>query len=451
MKNKTINLLNGNLFKNIFLFSLPLVLTNILQVFFHIADVAFVGRFSGPSALGSVGSTATLVNLFTGFFIGVSSGINVCIAKYIGQGDKKRVGQSVHTSFLLMIIISFVLVGVGLLSSRALLELLGTKSELIDGSHLYMKYFFCAIPGIAIYNYGNAVFSSMGDTKKPLFVLSVSGGLNVILNLVFVVCFNMGVEGVALSTFISQYVSATLLLVMLFKNNSICALKIENMKINKSRTKEILKLSLPSGFQHSLFAIANLFIQSGVNSLDTVMVEGNSAAINADALIFDVMAAFYVGCSTFVGQNHGANKKDRVLKTFYICLLYSFVISAVLGGLLMIFGKQFLSMFTTSEAVIAAGMKRIMLMGWAYCFSAFMDTATAASRGLGKTLVPTILVIGGVVIFRIVWVKTIFAYYNTYESLYLLYFFSYIITSIAELIYFAYAYKKAYKIKEIKN
>lgn len=451
MKNKTINLLNGNLFKNIFLFSLPLVLTNILQVFFHIADVAIVGRFSGPNALGAVGSTATLVNLFTGFFIGVSSGINVCIAKYIGQGDKKRIGQSVHTSFLLMCIIGILLMGVGQLFARPLLELLGTKSELIDGSTLYLRYFFFAMPGIAIYNYGNAVFSSKGDTKKPLLVLCISGVINVILNLVFVICFNMGVEGVALSTFICQYISAGLLLFMLFKNDSYCALKIECMKINKSRTKEILRLSLPSGFQHSLFAIANLFIQSGVNSLDTVMVEGNSAAINADSLIFDVMAAFYVGCSTFIGQNHGANKKDRVLKTFYICLLYSFVISAVLGGLLMLFGRQFLSVFTTSEAVIDAGMKRIMLMGWAYCFSAFMDTATAASRGLGKTLVPTILVIGGVVIFRIVWVKTVFAYYKTYESLYLLYFFSYIITSIAELIYFAYAYKKTYKSREITD
>ena len=450
MKRK-VDLLHGNLFKSILLFSLPLVFSNLLQVFFHMADVAVVGRFSGPTALGAVGSTATLVSLFTGFLIGLGSGINVCIAKYIGQGDKKRVSQTVHTAFLLTIIVGLVLMAVGELFSRKLLELLGTKSELIAGAELYMRYFFAAVPGVAIYNYGNAVFSSMGDTKKPLIILSVTGVLNVILNLVFVIVFDMSVEGVALSTFISQYISSGLLILLLFKSKSICALRFKEIKIYKSRIKELLKLGVPSGFQHALFAIANLFIQSGVNSLDTVMVEGNSAAINADALIFDIMAAFYVACSTFIGQNHGANNKERVLKSFYICLLYSFTVSAILGGLLMIFARQFLSAFTTSEAVMDAGVKRIMLMGWAYCFSAFMDTATAASRGLGKTLIPTIIVISGVVIFRIVWVKTIFAYYNTYESLYLLYIFSYVITSIPELIYFAYIYKKTYSSKEKIN
>lgn len=444
MKRKQIDLINGSLFKNILLFSLPLMFSNVLQVFFHMADIAIVGRFSGSIALGSVGSTATLVTLFTGFLIGVGSGINVLVAKYIGQKDRQRISESVHTGFIFCLILGILLLVLGQIFSKPLLNLLGTKPELLPGAMLYLKIYFLSMPGVALFNYGNAVFSAMGDTKKPLLFLSIAGVVNVILNIVFVVGFKMSVDGVAIATVISQYISALLLLYFLIKSKKECYLKAKELKLNSRRMVEMLKLGVPTGFQYSIFAIANLFIQAGVNTFDTVMVEGNSAAANADALLYDVMAAFYVACSTFIGQNYGANKKERVLKSFYVCLLYSFLVGVILGGSLIIFGKQFMSMFTTDEAVIQAGMKRINIMGWSYCFSAFMDTAIAASRGIGKTIVPTIIVILGSCVFRVIWIYTVFAYYKTFESLYLLYIFSYVLTSISELIYFAVSFRKIY-------
>ena len=444
-KGKPLCLTEGPLFKNILIFSLPLMLSNLLQVLFNMSDIAVVGRFAGGVALGAVGSTATLVTLFTGFLIGIGSGVNALIAKYIGAEADESTSSSCYASATVSLIAGVLIAVLGIGLSKPFLLLLNTKPDLIDGAVLYIRIYFCGMPALAIYNFGNGVLSADGDTKRPLIFLSIAGVLNVGLNLLFVIVFNMSVAGVALASIISQYLSAFLIIFALCRTNRPYKLDFRKFKVIGDKVKRVLLLGVPAGFQNAIFAIANLFIQAGVNSFDTVMVEGNSAAANADGLVYDIMAAFYMACTSFMAQNLGAGKKDRLLKCYFVSLIYSFGIGLIMSGLLVLFGKQFLSLFTTEQEVIEAGMKRLYIMGYSYAVSAIMDCAIAASRGLGKTVIPTIIVILGSCVFRIIWVYTVFAYFKTIPSLYLLYVFSWAITAVAEIIYFIIIYKKTTK------
>ena len=445
MKNAK-TLTEGPLAKQILLVSLPLALSNLLQVLFNMSDVAVVGRFAGSTALGAVGSTSIFVTLFTGFLIGLSNGINVLVARFYGAKHPGDVKKTVHSALIISFIAGVILLFVGLLGSPALLELLNTKPDLLPGAILYLRVYFLGMPALALYNFGNAVFSAIGDTKKPLVYLSIAGALNIVLNLFFVIVCQLNVMGVALASAISQCVSAGLILRALTKVQDCYALDLHTIKLDLGMTKRILLLGVPAGFQNAVFAIANLFIQAGVNSFDSLMVKGNSAAANADAMIYDAMAAFYMACASFMSQNYGAGKPDRVKKSYFIALAYSFGVGLLLGGSLFLFGRQFLALFTTEAAVIDAGMKRVGVMGLAYCISAFMDCTIAASRGLGKTVVPTIIVILGSCVFRVIWVYTIFAHFHTIPSLYLLYPCSWILTAFAEILYFVHCYKDAMKI-----
>ena len=443
---KAISLTEGPLAKQILFVSLPLMLSNLLQVLFNISDVAIVGRFAGSTALGSVGSTSIFVTLFTGFLIGLGGGINVLVARYYGAGRAKDVEKTVGSSLIISLIAGVILLLVGLFGSPALLRTINTKPDLLPGAVMYLRVYFLGMPALALYNYGNAVFSAIGDTKKPLIYLAIAGVLNVILNLFFVIVCHLSVVGVALASAISQCVSAGLILHALTKVQDSYALHLRKLKFDRTIGQRVLMLGVPAGLQNAVFAFANLFIQAGVNSFDSLMVKGNSAAANADNLIYDAMAAIYMACASFMSQNYGAGKVERVKKSFFISMAYSFVIGLVLGGSLLLFGREFLALFTTEPAVIDAGMHRIGVMGLAYCISAFMDCTIAACRGLGETVVPTILVVLGSCAFRVIWVYTIFAYFHTIPSLYLLYPFSWGLTAIAEIIYFVRIYKKAMRI-----
>ena len=557
MSSSAKSLTEGPLAKQIFLVSLPLVLSNLLQVLFNMSDVAVVGRFAGSTALGSVGSTSIFVTLFTGFLIGLSNGINVLVARFYGARHADDVEKTVHSALLVSLAAGVLLLLIGLLGSPALLHLLNTKEDLYPGAVLYLRVYFLGMPALALYNYGNAIFSAIGETKKPLYYLCIAGVLNILLNLFFVIVCHLDVVGVALASAISQCVSAFLVLraltrvqdcyaldfhkvaldpattqrilalglpagfqnavfaianlfiqagvnsfdSLMVKGNSAAAnadnmiydamaafymacasfmsqnygagkpdrvkksyfialaysfgvglvqdcyaLDFHKVALDPATTQRILALGLPAGFQNAVFAIANLFIQAGVNSFDSLMVKGNSAAANADNMIYDAMAAFYMACASFMSQNYGAGKPDRVKKSYFIALAYSFGAGLVLGGSLFIFGRQFLALFTTEGAVIDAGMKRVGVMGFAYCISAFMDCTIAASRGLGKTVVPTVIVVLGSCVFRVIWVYTIFAHFHTIPSLYLLYPCSWTLTAIAEIVYFIHAYKDSMKI-----
>ena len=440
------NLTEGPLGRQILVFSLPLVLSNLLQAVFNMTDIAVVGRFAGSQALGSVGSTTIFITLMTGFLIGLGGGVNVLVARFYGAEHPKDVERSVHSALLVCLAAGVLLLAVGVAFSPVLMRLLGTKPDLIDGAILYLRIYFLGMPAMAIYNFGNGVFSAVGNTRKPLVYLTIAGVLNVLLDMFFVIVCKMSVAGAALATILTQYLSAFLILRALARTDGCYGLRREKLQLDPAMTRSILELGVPAGCQNAIFALANLFIQASINTFDTVVVSGNSAAANADPLVYDVMAAFYTACASFMSQNYGAGKPERVKRSYFISLGYSFGIGAVLGLSLVLFGQTFLSLFTTEPAVAEAGMQRLVIMGLSYPISAFMDCTIAASRGLGRTIVPTFIVIMGSCVFRVIWVYTVFAFFGTLLSLYLLFVCSWTITAIAEGIYFVRVYREEMKI-----
>ncbi|MCQ2593516.1 MAG: MATE family efflux transporter [Treponema sp.] len=435
------DLTTGSLSRGIFFYSLPLMFSNILQVLFNIADIAVAGRFAGPLALGAVGSTSHLLFLFTGILMGIGGGVNVIVAFYIGAKSKESMDLSVHSSFLISLIAGLLLMFIGLIFANPVLVLIKTKPELLEGAVLYFKIYMLGIPGVAVFNYGNAVLSAAGDTKRPLFYLTAAGVINVILNLIFVISFNMSCAGVALASTISQYISALLVMAAIFKGLGNIKFSFRKLSLNREISIKLLKIGIPAGLQNAIFSVANTFIQVGVNSFNAIMVAGTAACSNLDNIVYSTMNGFYTACATFIGQNYGAGKKDRIIKSMIIANVYAFVIGAIESTLMYIFGHQCFALFTTDPAVIEAGMLRFGIMFFSLPVASFMDNTIAANRGLGKTFVPSIIVLIGSCFFRIAWIYTVFAYFKTIPSLFLLYIFSWIITAIAEMIYFFKQYR----------
>jgi len=432
----------GKLTKNIFLFSLPLMFTNVLQVLFNMADLAVAGRFAGSEYMGAIGCTASLVFLFTGFMIGLGGGVNVITARYIGAELTDQVEETVHTSLIICFLAGVVMLLIGIFGSPIFLRWLGTKPELMPLSVKYLQIYFWGMPALGVYNFGSAVLSAAGETRKPLIFLSIAGAVNVCLNLLLVIGRGMDVDGVAYATVTAQYLSASMVILCLLKRKDCIRLRFRSLRIHPRKAKTLLTLGLPAGLQNSIFAIANLFVQSGVNTFDPVVVEGVAAAANGDGLIFQMMYATYVGCATFVSQNYGAGNRDRIMKSYKVALFWGVAVSAAACALLLIFGEEFLSLFTKEPAVVKEGMVRLRVMAFSVPVSAFMDCTIAASRGLGRTAVPTVIVIIGSCLFRVVWVYTVFAWIGTVMSLYLLYIFSWAITAAAEIIYFHRIYRR---------
>ena len=435
-KKYEIDMCNGAILPKLLAFTLPLMCSSVLQLLFNAADIIVVGNFAGDTALAAVGSNTALINLLTNFFLGLSIGANVLVARFYGAKAEEDVSDTVHTAMLLSVFSGIILTVIGCIGARQILIWMQTPEDVLPLATTYLRIYFIGMTSMMVYNFGSAILRAKGDTQRPLYFLLAAGVLNVVLNLFFVIVCNLDVAGVALASAISQCVSAGLILHALTRVQDCYALHFKEAKLDPAMTKSILALGLPAGFQNAIFAIANLFIQAGVNSFDSLMVKGNSAAANADPLIYDCMAAFYMACASFMSQNYGAGKPDRVKKSYFISLAYSFGVGLALGGGLFLFGRQFLALFTTESAVIDAGMKRVGVMALAYCISAFMDCTIAASRGLGKTVVPTVIVIMGSCVFRVIWVYTIFAHFHTIPSLYLLYPCSWALTAIAEILYF---------------
>ena len=418
----------------ILLFSLPLMASNVLQVLFNMADIAVIGRFAGSLSMAAVGSTATAVTLFTGILIGVGGGINALVARYYGARDRQELQRTVHSSAIICLICGILLLIFGFFGSRPLLRLLNTKPELLDKATLYMQIYFCGMPALALYNFGNAVYSAIGNTKKPLYYLLFSGIVNVVLNLVFVIVCDLDVAGVALASIISQYLSAIFLTAALFRSREAYGLSPKLLRLHRKNCREILTLGIPAGLQNAIFYIANMFIQAGVNSFDTVMVAGNSAAANADGLVYDVMAAFYTACSSFIGLNYGAGRRREIRRSYLICLGYSFGAGAILGFSLVAFGPTFLTLFTTDAAVIEAGMMRLKVFATTYFLCGVMDTLCGVLRGMGAAMLPTIVSLIGSCAFRIFWIYCILPFDRTLTMLYISYPVSWILTSLIHLI-----------------
>ena len=439
----SVNMTEGSLWKNMLLFSLPLMLTQVLEVLFNLSDVAIAGKFADYRALGAVGSTTLLVSLFTGLLIGMGSGVNVAVARGLGMGDKQRVEKTVHTSFVLCAAFGVVLCLICVLLARPMLALLHTKDELMDGAVLYLKIYALSMPAMAVYN---CIMSAVGDTRRPLLYLSVAGVLNVVLNLFFVIRCHMAAEGVAIASVIAQCLSALLIVLHLLRRKDACRLELRRLRVHPQEARRVLAIGIPTGLQNAIFAVANLFVQVGLNSFDAVTVSGSSAAANADTLLFNMMAAFYTGCASFVSRNWGAGKTERIVKSYLVSMCYAAGVGAVCGLLLLFFGRSFLGLFANETEVIDAGMQRLRIMSFSYVVSPLMDASIAASRGIGKSVGPTVIVILGSCVFRVIWVYTIFAHFHTIPSLYLLYPCSWTLTAIAEIVYFIHAYKDSMKI-----
>lgn len=435
----------GKLHGKIVRFALPLILTNFLQLFFNMADLAVAGRFAGSHALGAVGSTTTAVWLFTGFLIGVANGVNVIVARCLGAKDNAATVRAVHTAFLLCALVGILSMAAGLFGATPLLTLLGTRPELLSDAARYLMICAAGLPALALYNFGNATLSAAGDTKTPLFYLGISGVVNIILNLIFVIFFHLGVVGVALATTISQYLSAFLILRVLIRTPGILNLRMQEMRLDRGMTRAILGVGLPMGLQNTIFNLSNLFLQAGLNSFDAVTVAGSTAAGNADNIAYNVMLAFYSAASSFISQNFGAKKPRRILHSYLICQGYTLGIALVLGVCFYLFGEEFISIFNTEPMVIAAGMERIRVMALAFMLSAVMDCTTYAVRGLGYSLVPTAIMLLGVGAFRVVWILFIFPLRHTLGMLYALYPVSWGITALLEVICFAVCFRKESK------
>ncbi len=437
----------GNLWKKILLYSLPLMLTNMLQLLFNTADVAIVGKFAGSLSLGAVGSTSLLITLTTGILIGISGGVNSVVAYYIGADDDEKERKVGYTGFMLCALFGFLILALGFVFARQILTLLGTKDELIEEAILYFRIYMMGSPALAVFNYGNAILSAKGNTKEPLKYLLISGCINIVLNVFFVVGCRMTADGVALASIISQYISAVLVMRAVIKGITFQVRFADVLRSVRNRVVvgKILRIGIPAAMQYTLFAISNLFIQSAVNSFDHIVVEGNSAAMNIDLLVYDMMAAFYTACTSFIAQNYGADKKDRVLKSYVITTVYSFGLAVILGALAYIFRFDLLYIFTNDPEVVAKGAIRTSILSISYCISAFMDNSTFACRGLGKTVVPTIIIMLGTIVFRIVWVYTVFAYFHTLTSLYLVYGSAFAITGLVGNIYFFRLYRKTFQ------
>ena len=445
-----IDMCNGSIMDKLISFSLPLMLSGILQLMFNAVDIVVVGRFSGSSALAAVGSTTALINVFTNLFIGVSLGANVLAARFYASGRQKEMSETVHTSILLALISGIAMAIVGLLFSRWALELMGTPADVIDQSSLYMKIYFLGMPFMMLYNFGAAILRSIGDTKRPLYFLTIAGVVNVVLNLVFVILFNMSVAGVAIATVISQVISSLLVTRSLTHEQGALQLHLNQLTVDKECLIDIVKVGLPAGLQGCIFSLSNVVIQSSVNSFGSIVVAGNSAAVNIEGFIYVTMNSFHQSAVTFSSQNYGAKQYKRCDKALLISIACAATIGTALGFLFIAFGTQLLSLYTTDPEVIKAGLIRMDYMFRYQAINGSMDVMVGGLRAIGYSVLPTIVSLTGVCAFRLLWIATIFKASPSIHILYLVYPVSWTITTTAHVISYLIVRRKLNK-KEPQN
>jgi putative MATE family efflux protein len=408
----------------------PIILTGLLQILYNMADNIVVGRFSGDDlALAAVGSTSSLSNLIVNLLMGIAGGSGVVIAQSYGAKNKDRTSRAVHTSMLTAIIGGIVFCIIGLLISRPALAIMDTKEELMSRALLYLRIICLGIPASAIYNFGAAALRSVGDSKTPLVILSCTGLTNVLLNLFFVIVCNMSVSGVALATIISQYVSAVVVIIVLFKRkDQPYALNINMLRLDPELLRSILRLGLPAGFQGTLFSISNIIITSGMNSLATTDIAGKTIAINIEGLVYTAMNSYLHASTTFTGQNYGAKKPDRIKKSILYAALQVTIVGIVGGMILILFGRPIAEMYVDTsdpnrEAVLKAAIELMTFMLSCYFLCGVMDTLSGALRGLGYSIIPMIVSIGAICVLRAIWVFVFFPMeqFHSLIGIYLIY------------------------------
>lgn len=448
MNKNEIDMTSGPLLGKILLFAIPLIFSSVLQLLFNAADVVVVGRYAGENALAAVGSTGALINLLTNLFIGLSVGANVLFARYIGGNQEKEASEALHTAVFVSLISGILLAMIGVVFSKPLLILMNTPEDVIELSAIYLKIYFLGMPAMLFYNFGSALLRAVGDTKRPLLFLTIAGIINVMLNLFFVIFLGLSVKGVALATIISQFISALLLLSCMLKGVGACKICPSQLRITPVQLNKILAIGVPAGIQSVIFSISNVLIQSSVNSFGSIAMAGNSAAANVEGFVYVSMNAFYQTTLSFTSQNFGAKKYDRIGKILLCCQSCVIITGIVLGNLCNIFSTPLISLYNSNPDVIYYGKLRIQYICTIYCFCGIMDVFTGTIRGLGYSILPTIVSLLGACVFRVIWIFTVFEKLHSLPVLYLSYPISWVLTFTAHFICFCMITRKLRSVSD---
>lgn len=448
---KNISITEGAVLPNMLKYALPIILTNVLQLFYNSADMFVIGNFcEDPNALGSVGCTGALINMIIGVFIGLGAGVAVTLAQSLGAGNKERAGKIVHTAFCLAIFLGVFVTALGNLIAVPILHLMNTPDVFIDGASLYVRIYFCGSIANIMYNFFAGILRSRGDTVRPL-IFSMAGGIvNIILNLIFVLVFKMGVEGVAIATIVAQGISATLVIIHMTKLDDECRLNFKALGFDFVVLKDLVKIGLPAGLQGSLFSVSNMVLQTGYNSLGSLAVNANVAAMNVDGYIYNILNSFYHTCLTFCSQNFGAKKFDRVKKVCISGAASVTVIGLALGIFVYTFSDALVGIFNSDPEVLAYAKNRLMLIALPYFLCGLMEVGSAMLRSIGYSLGSLIITFLGSCVFRIVWVYTVFPLYNDVRYLYIAFPLSWFITAFVLLLTFFFCYKKEKRLMMIE-
>ena len=446
----------GKLFPKIVKFTFPVVLAGVLQLLYNASDMVVVGKFAEPGSLGAVGATSSLINFIVNVFIGLSVGGCVIAARYYGQGDAEGVSRTSNTAFLVSLIGGAFLALVGFFLARPLLTAMGTPDDVIDRSVLYMKIYFIGMPGSMVYNFGSAIMRGCGDTRRPLIYLSTSGLVNVGLNLILVIVFKMGVAGVAIATIVSQALSALMVLIYMFRTDTPCKINKKTLKISKKELILIIKVGLPSGIQGSVFSISNILIQSSVNSFGSVVMDGNTAAQNIEGFIYTAMNSAAQAAMSFVSQNYGAGRFERIKRTVWQCAALAAGIGVAMSTLAICFSGTLLGFYINAETpnpdVVRYGQLRLMVIASTYLLCGVMDTLSYSVRGIGHSTVSMIVALLGACAFRIFWIFTFFAADRSLVTLYISYPISWALTAAAHLVCFIIFFRREKKkLRSVKE
>lgn len=435
---------NGTIMDKLISFSLPLMLSGILQLMFNAVDIIVIGRFSGSRSLAAVGSTTALINMFTNLFIGISLGANVLSARFYAAVRDKEMSETVHTAITLALISGILMVFVGLIFAKPVLELMDTPDDVINLSTLYMRIYFLGMPFFMLYNYGASILRAVGDTKRPLFFLIIAGIVNAGLNMCLVIIFHLGVAGVAIGTVISQLISSVLVLRCLYQSQTSYQLRFSKLKIKGEYLKQIFQVGIPAGIQSTVINFSNVLLQSSVNSFGSIAMAGYTAANNIFGFLYVTVNAVTQACMSFTSQNYGVGKWKRMDRVLIDCLILSFTAMMILGNSAYFFGPKLLTIYTSNPKVIQCGMDILLYTTVTYFLCGFMDLFPGALRGMGRSGVPMILSVIGTVGTRIVWIFWIFPSHRSLDILFISYPASWIITIILQVICYYFVRKQLY-------
>ena len=439
---------SGPLFKKILVFALPIMAMNVLQLLFNAADMVIAGRFSGKEALAAVGAAGSLINLIVNLFMGLSVGTSVVVAQEYGAQQPGDVSRTVHTSLLISGISGLVVMAAGLFLCGPMLALMGTPEDILPLSVLYMTIYFLGVPASMVYNFGAAILRAVGDSRRPMYYLTFSGMVNVVLNLFFVIVLRMGVDGLAWATNISQYIAMALILLYLSKSDRAIRLFPKKLRIDREKLLRIVKIGLPAGLQNLLFSISNVLVQAAINSFGSALVAASSAASNIEGFVSTAMNAYYNAAITFTGQNMGAKKYERIDKVAQVSTVLIFISWIVVGGLTMLFARTLLGIYTADAHIIDLGVIRINVLMVAYFTCGIMNVFPGITRGMGFSVTPMLCTLLGACLLRIVWLWTFFAWNPTVVMLFACYPVTWTVAGIGQVAAFYHARKKVRLISE---